>query len=60
MSAAAERGDVRILSRPVVIAANNEPATINLGGQRPFMHVSRALPTDNCRGKQVSTQRRWP
>ena len=53
LSAAAERGDVRILSRPVVIAANNEPATINVGSQRPFIQVSRALPTDNTARDQV-------
>jgi len=53
LTAAAERGDVRILSRPVVIAANNEPATINVGSQRPFIQVSRALPTDNTARDQV-------
>jgi len=53
LTAAAARGDVRILSRPVVIAANNEPATINVGSQRPFIQVSRALPTDNTARDQV-------
>jgi general secretion pathway protein D len=53
LTAAAQRGDVKILSRPVVIAANNEPATINVGSQRPFIQVSRALPTDNAARDQV-------
>jgi general secretion pathway protein D len=43
---AAERGDVRILSRPVVLTANNERAEIVVGSQRPFVQLSRALPTD--------------
>ena len=37
----------------MVIAANNEPATINVGSQRPFIQVSRALPTDNTARDQV-------
>ena len=46
LRAAASRGDVKIVSRPVVIAANNEPAEILVGSQRPFVQVQRALPTD--------------
>jgi general secretion pathway protein D len=46
LRAAASRGDVSILSRPVVLAANNEPAEILVGSQRPFIQVQRALPTD--------------
>jgi len=53
LSAAASRGDVRILSRPVVIAANNEQATINVGSQRPFVQVSRTLATDNTARDEV-------
>jgi len=53
LTAAAERGDVRILSRPVLIAANNQPATINVGSQRPFVQLSRTLPTDNASVDQV-------
>jgi general secretion pathway protein D len=53
LSAAAERGDVKILSRPVVVAANNQPATINVGSQRPFIQVSRSLPTDAAVRDQV-------
>ena len=46
LRAAAGRGDVSIMSRPVVITANNEEAEIVVGSQRPFVQVSRALPTD--------------
>lgn len=53
LSAAASRGEVRILSRPVVIAANNEQATINVGSQRPFVQVSRTLATDNTARDEV-------
>jgi general secretion pathway protein D len=40
------RGDVRILSRPVVLAQNNQEAKILVGSQRPFVQVFRSLPTD--------------
>ena len=53
IGAAAARGDVDILSRPVLLAANNEPATINVGSQRPFVQVARVLPTDNTARDQV-------
>jgi len=53
LTAAAERGDVRILSRPILIAANNQPATINVGSQRPFVQLSRTLATDNTARDQV-------
>ena len=53
LTAAAERGDVRILSRPVLVAANNQPATINVGSQRPFVQLARTLPTDNASVDQV-------
>jgi general secretion pathway protein D len=51
--AAAARGDATILSRPILLAANNEPAEINVGSQRPFVQVSRVLPTDNTARDQV-------
>jgi general secretion pathway protein D len=51
--AAASRGDVDIVSRPVLLAANNERAEINVGSQRPFVQVSRVLPTDNTARDQV-------
>jgi len=46
LRAASSRGQVSILSRPVVLAANNETAEIMVGSQRPFIQVQRALPTD--------------
>jgi general secretion pathway protein D len=51
--AAESRGDARILSRPVLLAANNERAEINVGSQRPFVQVARVLPTDNTARDQV-------
>jgi type II secretory pathway component GspD/PulD (secretin) len=45
LSALAATGDVRILSRPVIQAQNNQEARILVGTQRPFIQVSRSLPT---------------
>ncbi|HEY7877795.1 MAG TPA: secretin N-terminal domain-containing protein [Gemmatimonadaceae bacterium] len=53
LTAAAERGDVRILSHPIIIAANNQSATINVGSQRPFVQLSRTLATDNTARDEV-------
>jgi general secretion pathway protein D len=53
LSLAARRGDVRILSRPVVLATNNETASILVGSQRPFVQVQRALPTDGASRDQI-------
>jgi general secretion pathway protein D len=53
LRAAASRGDVSILSRPVLLAANNEVAEILVGSQRPFVQVSRSLPTDAPQRDQV-------
>jgi general secretion pathway protein D len=53
LSAAAARGDVTIISRPTVIAVNNERAEISVGSQRPFIQVSRSLPTDAPSRDQV-------
>ena len=46
LSALAVRGDVRVLSRPVLLAQNNQEAFILVGSQRPFVQVFRSLPTD--------------
>jgi general secretion pathway protein D len=46
LRALAARGDVRILSRPVLLAQNNQEAHILVGSQRPFVQVFRSLPTD--------------
>jgi general secretion pathway protein D len=53
LTAAAAKGDVRILSRPVIIAANNQEAQILVGSQRPFVKVSRSLPTDAATRAEV-------
>ncbi len=53
IKAAAGRGDVSILSRPIVLTTNNTEAEINVGSQRPFIQVSRALPTDAAVRDQV-------
>src|SRR5262249_24597692 len=42
---AAGRGDVRIISRPVVLTANDEQAEVVVGSQRPFVQVARTLPS---------------
>ncbi len=46
LSALATRGDVRILSRPLLTAQNNLEARMLVGSQRPFVQVFRSLPTD--------------
>lgn len=51
--AAASRGDVRIISRPVLLASNNTEARFLVGSQRPFVQVSRSLPTDTPTRDQV-------
>lgn len=53
LRAASARGDVAIISRPVLLAANNETAEILVGSQRPFVQVSRSLPTDTPTRDQV-------
>jgi len=51
--AAASKGDVTIVSRPSVIAANNQEAQILVGSQQPFVALSRTLPTDGASTDQV-------
>lgn len=53
LSALAARGDVRILSRPLILAENNLEARILVGSQRPFVQVFRSLPTDGAVRDQV-------
>jgi general secretion pathway protein D len=53
LRAAARRGDVSIISRPILVTANNETASIMVGSQRPFVQVSRSLPTDAPTRDQV-------
>jgi general secretion pathway protein D len=47
LSALASTGNVRILSRPLIQAQNNQEANIAVGEQRPFISASQTLPTDN-------------
>ncbi len=53
LRAAVARGDARIVSRPVVVASNNKEARILVGSQRPFVQVSRSLPTETPTRDQV-------
>ena len=53
LTALATRGNVRILSRPLIMAQNNVEAHILVGSQRPFVQVFRSLPTDNASRDQV-------
>ncbi|MDB4912803.1 MAG: hypothetical protein JWM95_447 [Gemmatimonadetes bacterium] len=53
LSALATRGDVQILSRPLLLAENNLEARILVGSQRPFVQVFRSLPTDGAVRDQV-------
>lgn len=53
ISALQSRGRVRILSRPIVLAQNNQEAKILVGSQRPFVQVFRSLPTDDAVRDQV-------
>jgi len=47
------RGNVTIVSRPVILASNNTQARFLVGTQRPFVQVSRSLPTDAPQRDQV-------
>jgi type II secretory pathway component GspD/PulD (secretin) len=40
------RGDVKVLSMPVIIAQNNKEAILNVGSQRPFVQVTQTVPND--------------
>jgi general secretion pathway protein D len=53
LSALSSTGDVRILSRPVLLAQNNQEARILIGSERPFVQVFRSLPTDAAVRDQV-------
>jgi type II secretion system protein D len=51
--AAASRGDVKIVSQPVLLASNNQEARFLVGSQRPFVQVSRSLSTETPSRDQV-------
>jgi general secretion pathway protein D len=53
LSLIAQTSDVSVVSRPVVIAQNNEEARILVGTQQPFVQLSRSLPTDGAVRDQV-------
>jgi general secretion pathway protein D len=53
LRAAVSKGDAKIVSRPVLLATNNREARILVGSQRPFVQVSRSLPTDTPSRDQV-------
>lgn len=45
MNALRSRGDVKVLSLPVIIAQNNKEAKLNVGEQRPFVQVNQSVTT---------------
>ncbi len=53
LSALSSGGNVRIISRPVLLAQNNQEARILIGSERPFVQVFRSLPTDAAVRDQV-------
>jgi type II secretory pathway component GspD/PulD (secretin) len=62
LSALSSTGDVRILSRPVIHAQNNQQASISVGTERPFVQVSRGgggvpgtIPEDIIQYRDVAT-----
>lgn len=50
---AASKGDVNIVSRPVLLASNGTEARFLVGSQRPFVQVQRSLPTETANRDQV-------
>ena len=53
LSALSATGNVRILSRPLIQAQNNQEARILVGAQRPFVQVSQVLATDQGTRNEV-------
>jgi general secretion pathway protein D len=53
LHALASSSNVTILSRPVVLAQNNQEARIMVGSERPFIQLFRSLPTDAAVRDQV-------
>jgi general secretion pathway protein D len=50
---AQSRGNVEIVSRPVLLASNNTEARFLVGSQRPFVQISRTLPDETAARDQV-------
>jgi type II secretory pathway component GspD/PulD (secretin) len=53
LTASQAKGDISIVSRPVLLASNNTEARFLVGTQRPFVQVSRSLPTETPTRDQV-------
>lgn len=53
LSALASTGSIRILSRPIIQAQNNQEARIFIGTEQPFVAIQRSLPTDQVQIDQV-------
>lgn len=53
LNALASSGNVRILSRPLLMAQNNREARILVGDEVPFLQVVRTLPTSDAVRDQV-------
>ena len=53
LSLLAASGDVHILSRPVILAQNNQESRILIGSERPFIQVFRSLPTEAAVRDQI-------
>lgn len=45
LNALESRGNVKVLSLPVIIAQNNKEAVLNVGEQRPFVQVNQSVTT---------------
>lgn len=46
INALQSRGDVKVLSMPVIIAQNNKEAILNVGSSRPFVQVQQTVAND--------------
>lgn len=46
INALQSRGELRVLSLPIIIAQNNKQAILNVGSRRPFVQVSQSVPND--------------
>jgi len=60
LAAASSRGDATILSRPVLLATNNQRAALAVGRQVPFVQLTTrsdaGIPTDVVQYRDVSTE----
>jgi general secretion pathway protein D len=60
LAAASSHGDASVLSRPVLLATNNQRATLSVGRQVPFVQLTTrsdaGIPTDVVQYRDVSTE----